>query len=260
MCVLSYAHIFLLIYSKVPKLNHYWIEANRSEAIHRTIALAHPGDVVLIAGKGHEKTQEIKGIFYPFDDLQQAHSALELKIACTSEWVCTAQIDSQNQITKARGIHQSFMGIEIDTRRLNEAQLFVCLQGQTDGHRFIPQAIEKGCKVILGKPFSSLDSTLQDLLITHSITYLETIDPQAVLGPLASLYRQAFFRGKLVGLTGSNGKTSTKEFLAILLSSLGPTHSTQGNFNNHLGVPLTLFSLRPVHHYSVVLRLHQFLH
>jgi UDP-N-acetylmuramoyl-tripeptide--D-alanyl-D-alanine ligase len=81
---------------------------------------------------------------------------------------------------------------------------------------------------------------------------VEVDDPEEALRVFAADHRQYAFKGTLVGLTGSNGKTSTKELLASALSQLGPTLATEGNFNNHLGVPLTLLRLRPQHRFAVV--------
>ena len=76
-------------------------------------------------------------------------------------------------------------------------------------------------------------------------------DAQAALTALASAWR-ATSRALVLGVGGSNGKTTTKELLAAIVSGAGPTLATRGNLNNHIGVPLTLLRLEPAHRYAVV--------
>lgn len=130
------------------------------------------------------------------------------------------------------GDNVSFASISTDSRQLKPGDLYVALQGQRfDGHDFIQQAQEAGAVAAL----------VQSDIIT-SLPYIKVENTRLALGQLAAARRQAF-KGPLVGITGSNGKTTVKEMLAAILRKQGEVLVTQGNFNNDIGMPLTLLGL-----------------
>ncbi len=134
-----------------------------------------------------------------------------------------------------------FEGVAIDSRRTRPGELFVALRGpHHDGHDFIPQAQAAGaCAVLAAHP---VDTTLPEVIVG---------DTGAALGELGRLNRAAF-PGRVVGITGSVGKTGTREMLAAILGVEGNPAVSQANFNNEIGVPLTLLELAPEHDYAVV--------
>ncbi|GBQ21011.1 UDP-N-acetylmuramoyl-tripeptide--D-alanyl-D-alanine ligase [Acetobacter estunensis NRIC 0472] len=129
-------------------------------------------------------------------------------------------------------------GVSIDTRTLQAGDLFIALVGEhTDGHAHIATALEKGAAVALVHRTDDLDGVEPNdprLLIVG--------DTMVGLWDLARAAR-ARFAGKVVAVTGSVGKTTTKEMLRTALSALGPTHAAVASYNNHWGVPLTLARL-----------------
>ena len=131
---------------------------------------------------------------------------------------------------EARG-DWSVTGVSIDTRTLEPGDLFVALKDVRDGHDFVAQALEKGAGAALVSRIP--DGVAQDapLLIVPN-----------VLAALEALGRAARARtnARVVGVTGSVGKTSTKEMLRDVLSCQGRTHASVASYNNHWGVPLTL--------------------
>lgn len=128
----------------------------------------------------------------------------------------------------------------IDTRKLEAGQMFVAIQTENrDGHDFLENARAAGAVAAL----VSRETSLVDL------PQLVVSDTEKALRELAIQQRMEF-SGKAIGITGSCGKTSTKELLALLLGA--GTVKTPGNFNNHLGVPLTLLHLRKDDKYAVV--------
>jgi len=134
-------------------------------------------------------------------------------------------------------------GFAIDTRRLQPGQLFVALKSdRRDGHDFLAAAKDAGAA---GALVSRLDPRL-------ALPQLLVVDPLAAFQAIAREHRRAF-PGPVIGISGSAGKTSTKDLVARLLGG-GPTVlATEGNLNNHLGVPLTLTRLDPaVHRFAVV--------
>ena len=127
-------------------------------------------------------------------------------------------------------------GFGIDSRTIREGQVFVALRTpQRDGHDFLAQASAAGAAAALVSAFNdSID-----------LPQLVVADPQSAFQQIAREHRRQF-AGKVIGITGSAGKTSTKNLLAAMLGER--TLATAGNLNNHLGVPLTLTRLDSTHH------------
>lgn len=135
----------------------------------------------------------------------------------------------------------SFSGVCTDTRALAGGELFVALAGDNfDAHDFISDAEKAGAA-----------GAVVERTVASSLPLLQTTDTLQGLGKIAKLHRQSF-RGKLCAVTGSAGKTSTKEMLATILSGSSRVLATRGNLNNEIGVPLTLLELAPQHAYAVV--------
>ncbi len=122
-------------------------------------------------------------------------------------------------------------GVSIDTRTLQPGDLFVALKAARDGHDFVAQALEKGAG-------AALVSRVPDGL-PEGAPLLIVEDVQTALEGLGQAAR-ARTAARVVGVTGSVGKTSTKEMLASILESQGNTHASVASYNNHWGVPLTL--------------------
>ena len=141
----------------------------------------------------------------------------------------------------------NFSSVAIDTRALNRGDLYIALKGENfDGHQFIQEAVESGCSgLVINTHSGLLESDLK------KIPHVAVENTLKALGDCARLNREAF-KGKVVGLTGSSGKTSTKNMLECILAEKGSTYATHGNFNNEVGVPLTLLNINNSHQYAVV--------
>jgi UDP-N-acetylmuramoyl-tripeptide--D-alanyl-D-alanine ligase len=126
-------------------------------------------------------------------------------------------------------------GVSIDTRSLLPGDLFIALVGEnSDGHAHVVAALEKGAAgVVVHGPGLAPDPRL--------LRVADTLEALTDLGRFA----RARFTGRLVAVTGSVGKTTTKEMLRTALGVLGPTHAADASHNNHWGVPLTLARLPP---------------
>jgi len=146
-----------------------------------------------------------------------------------------------------------FDSISIDTRTMRKGDLFVAIKGEVfDGHRYITQAINSGCCAVVVNESATLDAANSVYVDSKQIKpYLCVSDTQKALGEAALLNRQ-LFSGPVFGLTGSSGKTSTKNMLATILNEKGNTCATEGNFNNEIGVPLTLLNIDENHSYAVI--------
>ncbi|MCG8382244.1 MAG: UDP-N-acetylmuramoyl-tripeptide--D-alanyl-D-alanine ligase [Gammaproteobacteria bacterium] len=128
-----------------------------------------------------------------------------------------------------------------DTRQGCEDALFIALQGaRFDAHSFVQDAIAHGAVALVVKDRQQVE---QPQVIVP--------DTQVALGRIAALWRQQLSI-PLIAITGSNGKTTVKEMLAAILKQKGPVLATSGNFNNEIGVPLTLLNLRETHRYAVL--------
>ncbi len=134
-----------------------------------------------------------------------------------------------------------FSQVSIDTRTLKKGDLFVALRGEHfDGHSFAPQAERAGaCAAIVS---SDIESSMATLKVENTLS---------ALGELARLNR-ARYQGPLVAITGSAGKTTTKNILSAIASISASTLATRGNLNNEIGVPLTLLELSEQHQFAIV--------
>ncbi|ASQ91504.1 UDP-N-acetylmuramoyl-tripeptide--D-alanyl-D-alanine ligase [Prosthecochloris sp. GSB1] len=140
--------------------------------------------------------------------------------------------------------------VTIDSREVVPGGIFVALAGErTDGHRFVGQAFESGagCAVVSREWYSRQGPSAH----AAGCRYLVAGNPETALQMLARRYRDTFSL-PVVAVGGSNGKTTTKEMIAAVLRTRFRVHSSEGNLNNHLGVPLTLFGLRRDHDIAVV--------
>jgi len=145
----------------------------------------------------------------------------EILLSTKGELICG---DRNKWITK----------ISTDSRKLTPGDLFIAIKGDRfDGHNFIDEVIKKGAKAII---------VSRDIKPDLPVTTLKVNDTLIALGKIAVYYRQKF-KIPLVAITGSNGKTTTKEMLAHLLSQKFTTLKSQGSFNNAIGLPLTLLEL-----------------
>jgi UDP-N-acetylmuramoyl-tripeptide--D-alanyl-D-alanine ligase len=140
----------------------------------------------------------------------------------------------------------AFEGVCIDTRTLHPGRLFVAIRGpRHDAHAFLADALAAGAAGLVverGRPLPGE---------TGGIPVVAVEDTTRALGALAHGHR-ASFDGPLIAITGSNGKTTTKEMCASILGTLSPCLSTRGNLNNEYGLPLTLLERDAVHRSVVV--------
>jgi len=131
-------------------------------------------------------------------------------------------------------------GVSIDTRSLSAGELFVAIRGQNyDAHGFLTRAVEGGAAALLINR-----DWLQDHSAPSGLDIITTDDTTRALGALARGHR-AQFKGRVVAITGSNGKTSTKELTHSVLSVSQPCLKNEGNLNNEFGLPLTLLRRKP---------------
>lgn len=156
-------------------------------------------------------------------------------ISVTLKWI------AQQLQSKLQGDSADIRGVSTDTRTLQPGDLFVALSGPNfDGHGFVETAEQKGAAaLVISRP---VETKLPTIMVP---------DTKQALGQLAAGVRQ-LVAVKTVAITGSSGKTTVKEMVASILSRKGKVLATQGNFNNEIGVPLTLLRLEADHQYAVI--------
>ncbi|MBU1318927.1 MAG: UDP-N-acetylmuramoyl-tripeptide--D-alanyl-D-alanine ligase [candidate division Zixibacteria bacterium] len=139
----------------------------------------------------------------------------------------------------------SFTGVSIDSRTIREGNLFVAVAGKSeDGHRFIPDAIKRGAAGIIAKADYEYDPG------EKGVVFFAVEDTLEALLKLAAWWLSRF-ELKKIAVTGTNGKTTTKEMIAAILSRLHSVYRSPGNFNNLFGIPLSIFEMEGSYDFAV---------
>jgi len=242
------------------------IEPNRKNAIKLGIAVSRQGDTVLIAGKGHETYQILGKKTISFDDRKEAKQALLTQAQSTKQpnkgnsksdinnriqWATTDIIDATSGELICGVLKYGFSGISIDSRSISSDELYVAIKGEVhDGHSFAEAVIHQGISGLV------IDREKVNDLPVHEwkknkLICLAVKNTTKALGDLASFHRKRA-NVPVVAITGSNGKTTTREMTAAVVSQRFATLSSRGNFNNEIGLPLTLLKLNHGHEMAVV--------
>jgi len=145
----------------------------------------------------------------------------------------------------------SFSGISIDSRNISTNDLFIAIKGQThDGHNFVREVIDFGINgIIIDKDKAGVFPIAR--WNSAGVICIAVDDTTRALGDLAGFHRRRS-EASVIAITGSNGKTTTKDMAAAVISRAFHVLATSGNFNNEIGVPLTLFNLEPDHQWAVL--------
>jgi murE/murF fusion protein len=250
------------------------VEPDRRNAIQLAITASLPKDTVLIAGKGNETYQVIGDQTLSFDDREEAGKALSMIDGqgsahkfqgCSEPQTANPKSGTLDpipwtvgEILKATGgelfcgdSNNTFAGISIDSRRISVEDLFIAIKGDVhDGHNFIVDVMKKGVGGFLVE--KNRTHKLSELkLLKPGITCVTINDTGKALGDLAAFNRKRT-DVSVIAITGSNGKTSTRNMTTDVVSRRFCTLSTQGNLNNEIGLPLTLLNLNRNHRWAVL--------
>lgn len=143
---------------------------------------------------------------------------------------------------RLQGADLAIAGVSTDSRQISAGDLFIALKGPNfDAHHFIAEVVAKGAIAVV----------VEHEIADCNVPQLIVADTKLALGQLAALVK-ARLAPKAVAVTGSVGKTTVKEMMAAIMSRIGNVLATAGNFNNEIGVPLTLLRLEPEHQYAVM--------
>ncbi|MGQ9499149.1 MAG: UDP-N-acetylmuramoyl-L-alanyl-D-glutamate--2,6-diaminopimelate ligase [Dissulfurimicrobium sp.] len=228
------------------KMAQVEVITDRREAIYRAAEIARPGDCLLVAGKGHE-TYQIKGDKrLPFDDRKVIREAFGMRLSlCQVAAAIGAKVvyGGQGGDGGYSGVSLDKIGVyqlSIDSRNVLKGDIFCAIRGERfDGKDFVRDAIKNGaCCAIISQ---TDDRLFRDIAAKTPI--LVVPDTLKALGDLAAWYRRHLGL-KVAAITGSCGKTTTKEAVASILQKRYRVIKTKGNFNNLVGLPLSLFEAR----------------
>lgn len=212
---------------------------NRHMAILTAVSSLQENDVLIIAGKGHETGQLINGCSYVFDDKIEAL----LAVMNTERQPLWQFHELQVALTPNVPMGVNAFGISRDTRTLQIGDLYIAIRGENmDGHAFVKSAVQKGAVACL------VDHVVPDVPLDKQIV---VPDVMQAFNRLA-LFARNRSEAKFIAVTGSSGKTTTKEILKVVLSEQGKTYATTGNYNNHIGVPLTLTMMPIDTQYAII--------
>lgn len=160
------------------------------------------------------------------------HMTLEMIAACCDGIYFGQEAQKNTEVT----------GIAIDSRKVKKGGLFIPIRGErVDGHSFIPEVMKAGALACLSE--ERIEEPMGPYILVESA--------KTALRQIAAYYRQSLDI-KVVGITGSVGKTSTKEMIASVLKEKFSVHKTAGNFNNEIGLPLTIFDITKEHEIAVL--------
>lgn len=244
--------------TNTPFKKGYLVETEREQALETAVRLSKPGDIIVAAGKGHETYQITNNGTIHFDDREVLRSAAENFAALFTPigWSMedlTNALETQ-PVTFSRKTDHFFDTINTDSRIIGENELFLALEGENfDGHDFIPSLIEKGIKgFVVRKNFSQeLEKFTNQEISESDIIVFETGNTLSALGQLAR-YQRERADVKVVAITGSSGKTTTRKITQQIFQTYFHTHSTLKNFNNEIGVPQTLLALSKSHEWAII--------
>ncbi len=215
--------------------------ANRSKAIKTSILKAEPNEIILVAGKGHEETQIYKNKIIKISD-KKIIKKLKIKIKKLSDKVQNFNQNKNILRDFKKNIRMNrFHGLSIDSRTVKKNNLFLTLKGKKNhGSEFISKALQKGAKFIVSsKKINQYKS--KTILVNNEIEFLKNF---------ASKKRDCS-TAKIIGITGSAGKTSLKNLIKGLLQNFGESFCSPKSYNNHFGVPLSLSQLESKHKYGI---------
>ena len=223
----------------IPQKKRYDI-ANRSIAIKKSIKQAEPGEIILVAGKGHEETQIYKNKIYHISDKE-----IVKKIFIKSKKIPKKKLNNlenkyilQKTLGKSKSFY--FSGLSIDSRTIRKDNLFLAIKGKkNNGNKFIRDAFRKGASCAVTDSNENKGNKI--IKVKNSNIFLNSF---------AKLKRESS-SANIIAITGSAGKTSLKNLLSQLLKKFGKTHFSPRSFNNHLGVPISLSNLNCSDKYGV---------
>ena len=212
------------------------LEIEKRQAINLAVKNSEPNEVILIAGKGHENFQYLKNKSIIFNDAEVVKKInFKRKKAKNYSKIFNINLLKKFKIKAKKG----FLGVSINSKKISKENLFIGIKGKNkDGNLFTNQALKKGASFCVVNRY------------VNKPNCLKVKETKKFLNKLAIIKRKST-NAKIIGITGSAGKTSTKNLIGDLLKNYGKTYYSPKSYNNDLGVPLSLSNLETFHEYGV---------
>ncbi len=214
---------------------------NRENAIKEAVENLSSGDILVVAGKGHEKIQDYGAFKKFFSDKdcilkyirrKNKHLNNDIKLNILKEISQNKKISTTRKIKKA----------SINSKDIKKGDIFFAIKGKKkDGNNFVNEAFKQGASLAVVNKINNLFKKNKQIKVNNSLS---------LLTKTSKIIRQNS-SSKIIAITGSCGKTSLKEMLKVTLEKFSKVSSSPKSFNNKYGVPLSLFNLNPKHDYGV---------
>ena len=213
---------------------------NRKKAIETAIKELRSNEVLLVAGKGHEKTQDYGKKIINFSDKKIIKEIIKKDFFVNKNNLSKFILKKAFNINNVKNIN--YNGVSINTKTIKKNNIFFAIQGKkNDGHKFVKEAIDKGAiKLVVSKKVKKIPDRK---IIKVKNTF-------ASLNSLAVVTRDSS-HAKIIGITGSVGKTTLKELVSFALRKYGKVYHSPHSYNNKFGVPFSLSNLKSNTDYGV---------
>ena len=218
------------IYKNINKSKIYE-NSNRADTIKKAILELKTGDILIVAGKGHEKTQDYRGIKKIFSDQEEILKNIKIKNKALSSNVklnILKELSNSNNISSKLVIENA----SINSKEVKKNNVFFALKGKNkDGNLFVKEAFVKGASLAI---VNNQKKSRKKIVVKDTLKFLTE----------ASSILRENLSSKIISITGSCGKTSLKELIGSSLNKISQTTYSRKSFNNKYGVPLSLFNLK----------------
>ncbi len=213
--------------------------SNRKLAINNCINDLCSGEIAIIAGKGHEKTQEYNHKKYYFSDRKEILNSLHIK---NKKLFSDQRLNIIQEKTKLISKKLKLNDISINSKDLKKNDIFFAIKGKkNDGSKFLLEAAKKKSSLLITHKLNKSISLSKQIKVKNSLNFLTDC---------AQIYRNNIDTN-IIGITGSCGKTTLKQMLGESLSKITKTYFSPKSFNNKYGVPLSLLNLKQNRNFGV---------
>ncbi len=215
---------------------------NRAIAISQAIRNLNTGDILLVAGKGHEKTQDLGNKKIYFSDRKIILKAIKIKNIKLSNNL------KINVIKEVARVQKLPLSISMERARINSQEVckndvFFAIKGKkNDGNKFVSDSFKRKASLAIVNKFQNKLNSRRQIKVKNTLKFLTNV---------SKIFRKSI-DAKIIGITGSCGKTTLKELLGNVLSTISKVSISPKSYNNKFGVPLSLFNLKQNDEYGIL--------
>ena len=214
--------------------------SNRKKAIHKAIMSLNTGDLLLVAGKGHEKFQDYGEKKYFFSDQKVILKSIKLKNRSLSN---NLKLNIIKEVSKSKVSNKLVIkNICINSKMIKRNDIFFAIKGKRfDGNKFVSEALKRKSSLAIVNKIDKKAFKSKQIKVRNTLSFLTKC---------SSIYRENI-NAKIISITGSCGKTTLKEMIGLTLKKISRTTYSPRSFNNKYGVPLSLFNLKSNDNFGV---------